>query len=266
MIKKIIKTIAIIGVSVYLLLSLALLFWQEKMLFHPNKLESDYQYQFSGDFKEMNYQTEDGTSINAVLFKAKESKGLIFYLHGNRGSIAAYVHEAEFYTSLNYDIFMLDYRGFGKSGNEISNEQDMYADIQQAYDLMTQQYDEANIVVMGYSIGTGLASNLAKNNKPKQLILKAPYYSLNDMLKTYYPWAPTSVLKYHFNNDINIPQCTMPVAIFHGDKDQVIYYGSTLKLKPLLAPKDTCITLIGQKHHGITKNPRYAESIQLILK
>lgn len=57
----------------------------------------------------------------------------------------------------------------------------------------------------------------------------------------------------------------MRVIIFHGDQDEVIYYGSALKLKAVFKKQDTLITLVGQGHNGITENPDYRREIQKIL-
>ena len=57
----------------------------------------------------------------------------------------------------------------------------------------------------------------------------------------------------------------MPVVVFHGNQDEVIYYGSSLKLKSIFKQQDTLITLQGQGHNGITDNPEYRTELQRIL-
>ena len=57
----------------------------------------------------------------------------------------------------------------------------------------------------------------------------------------------------------------MPIVLFHGDQDEVIYYGSSLKLQKLFKKQDTLITLAGQSHNGITENPDYKSALQKIL-
>jgi len=118
---------------------------------------------------------------------------------------------------------------------------------------------------LGYSIGTGAAADIAANNHPHLLILQAPYYSLTDMMKHNYPVIPTFILKYKFETSKYVQNCKMPVVIFHGDADMVIYYQSSLKLRALLKPTDTLITLHGQDHNGITDNPDYRNAINKIL-
>ena len=121
------------------------------------------------------------------------------------------------------------------------------------------------IIVLGYSIGAGLASKIACTNNPKLLILQAPFYSLTDIMRHTFPIIPTFILKYKLKTNEFIKNCKMPIVIFHGNQDEVIYYGSSLKLKELFKEKDTLITLNGQGHNGMTDNRDYIIEIQKIL-
>lgn len=161
---------------------------------------------------------------------------------------------------------MLDYRGYGKSEGNISSQNQLYKDVQIVYDNLKTKYDENKIIVLGYSIGTGLATKLASSNQPKLLILQAPYYSLTDLMKHDYPIIPTFILKYKLETNEYIGNCKMPIVIFHGDKDEVVYYKSSVKLKKLIKANDRLIILQGQGHNGITNNPNYIIEIKKILR
>jgi uncharacterized protein len=258
---KIFKTLIVL----YILICIALFFFQEKLIFFPDKLEKNFQFSFENKFEELNVKTKDGKLLNGILFKSDSSKGLIFYLHGNAGSLNSWGDVAKTYTDLNYDVFIIDYRGFGKSEGSIENQDQLFDDLQIAFNVMKEKYAEDKIIVLGYSIGTGLAAKIASVNHPKLLILQAPYYSLTDMMKHDYPIIPTFILKYKFDTYKYIENCNMPIVIFHGNADEVIYYNSSIKLKALLKKSDKLITLNGQGHNGITDNPVYIEEIKKIL-
>lgn len=130
---------------------------------------------------------------------------------------------------------------------------------------MKKQYKEENIVVLGYSVGTGIAAEVAATNHPRLLILQAPYVRLTDMMKHNYPLIPTVLLKYKLPTSDYLKACKMPVALFHGNKDEVIPYNSSLELRKSLKPSDTLITLNGQGHNGMTDNPGYLKAISKIL-
>lgn len=262
MIGKIIKAAGILLV-IYLLIVGLMYFFQENLIFHPEELNRDYAFDFEVPHEELFIEAADGALLNGLLFKADSSKGLIFYLHGNRGSLRRWGRIADTYTELGYDLFMLDYRGYGKSEGAISSEGQVYSDLQAAYKKLEERYPE--IVILGYSIGSGLAAKLAADNEAELLILQAPYYSLVDMMENLYPLIPTTVLKYRFETAQHLRKVEEPVVIFHGDADNVIYYGASLKLKEHLKPGDTLITLPDQGHNGFTDNPQYLSALKVIL-
>ena len=264
--KKGLLRILKIIIGIYIVLCGLLYFYQEKLIFFPQKLDKNYQFQFGQKFEELNIKTTDGKILNGLLFKVENSKGLIFYLHGNAGSLSTWGEVAKTYNNLNYDIFIIDYRSYGKSEGEINGQNQLFEDNQIAYNELKKSYKEDKVIVLGYSIGTGLASKLASANNPKLLILQAPYYSLTDMMKHTYSFVPTFLLKYKFATNEYLNNCKMPVVIFHGNQDKVIYYGSSLKLKKEFKPQDTLITLNGQGHNGMTDNEEYKIELTKILK
>lgn len=249
----------------YAVICLLLYFFQEKLIFFPDKLDKSYKFSFAQPFEEVNITTKDGDLLNGLLFKSDSSKGLVFYLHGNAGSLKNWGDVAARYTDLHYDIFILDYPGYGKSGGSIKNQAQLFDDLQSAYDEIKKRYKEEEMVVLGYSIGTGPAAKLASVNHPRMLILQAPYYSLTDLMRHTYPIIPTFLLKYKFQTNKYLKDCKMPVIIFHGNRDEVVYYGSSLKLKEDMKSTDTLITLNGQGHNGMTDNPDYIAAIRAIL-
>lgn len=250
----------------YIVLSVTLYLFQEKILFMPTKLEQDYSFHFKQNFEELSIEMSDKKKLNALLFKSDSTKGLIFYLHGNAGSLASWGYAASTFTDLNYDVFILDYRGYGKSQGKITNENQLYEDIQITYNKMLERYNEKNISVLGYSIGTGMAAKLAADNNPKMLILQAPYFNMPDLVHNISPVLPTFVLKYTFDTDLFIKKCTMPIVLFHGTNDKIIYYGSSVKLSKSLKSTDSFITLDGFGHNGMSENVNYNTEIKRILE
>jgi len=264
--KRLLKKILITLIGIYILICGLLYFLQEKLIFYPQKLDKNYPFEFGENAEELNIKSNDGKLLNGILFKAENSKGLIFYLHGNAGSLKSWGKVAMLYNNLNYDVFMLDYRSYGKSEGRINGQAQLFEDNQLVYNELKKKYDENKIIVLGYSIGTGLASKLASANHPKLLILQAPYYSLTDMMKQNFSFIPTFVLKYKFETNEYLKNCKMPVIIFHGNQDQVIYYGSSKKLEKEFKNGDRLVTLEGQDHNGMTENTDYQMEMMKILE
>jgi pimeloyl-ACP methyl ester carboxylesterase len=264
-VKKGVLTTIMIYASIYIVTVVFFIFYQEKFFFNPEILQKDFKFNFTMEFKELNIIASDGAVLNGIIFKADTSEGLVFYLHGNGGCLKEFGEIAKIYTDLKYDLFVLDYRGFGKSDGSIENQVQLFNDLQTAYDTLKSGYDENKIIIYGYSLGSGLAAKLASTNKPRLLILQAPYYSYTDMFKHRCPVIPTFLLRYKIETDKYIRDCKMPIIIFHGDKDNVIYYKSSIKLKKLTKPGDILITLPGQGHTGIIHNQEYLKELKKIL-
>jgi predicted alpha/beta-fold hydrolase len=158
--RKLLISTLILLLVFYVSICILLYFFQERLIFFPDKLNKNYQFSFNQSFKEVNIKTKDNKRLHGLLFTAERAKGLVFYLHGNAGALNSWGEVAKRYTSLNYDVFMLDYRGYGKSEGAISSQAQLFEDVQKAYDEMKKKYREETIVVLGYSIGTGQQPNL----------------------------------------------------------------------------------------------------------
>ncbi|AGC77541.1 hypothetical protein LX97_02263 [Nonlabens dokdonensis] len=230
LLKKLLKTILIIAIGGYLVICGLLYFYQESLLFFPEKLEKDFQFEFKHKFVERDIVTSTGHSINTLLFPQENAKGVILYLHGNGGSLKSVGNVSEHFLPLGYDVFMVDYAGYGKSSDEITQQEEWFEDMQFIYDDLKNSYSEDEIVIIGYSIGTGVASYLASQNNPAQLILHAPYYSMTDMMQRNYPIIPTFILRYELATNEYLKKVNAPVYLFHGDKDKVIPVESSVML------------------------------------
>jgi uncharacterized protein len=238
----------------------------ENQLFPGAKLAIDFSFTFTSPFREIYITCKDGVNLSAILFKANKPKGVIIYLHGSNGALDTWGKIAKTYTAFHYDLFMLDYRGYGKSGGKIRSEEQFFSDLQDVYDYVKHIYPEKKIIVLGQSIGTGGAAMLAANNEPLKLILQAPYYSIPDWVHHVEPVIDTSRLVYKFPTYQFLAKTNVPIVIFHGDADEAIYYGSSQKLTTFFKPGDKLITLHGEGHTNFTKNKDYLHDLKIVLE
>jgi alpha-beta hydrolase superfamily lysophospholipase len=180
---------------VYIAISTALYYLQDYMLFKPEKLPIDFQFDYENqETKEYNLETRDGATINGLRFFPKgESKGVVLYLKGNSKSIKGWGKFAVDFTRHGYNVLMVDYRGFGKSTGRRSQKA-IKRDLQLVYNKLKEQTTEDRIILYGRSLGSGFAAKLASMNHPKMLVLDAPYYSLTKVTARYAPFMPLSLL------------------------------------------------------------------------
>jgi uncharacterized protein len=261
--KKTILSLVVIGAILYILVCILLYFFQEKLLFFPEKIEKDFQFSFNQKFEEKYTKSKDGIILHGILFKAESSRGLIFYLHGNGGAINSWGEVAKFYNDLGYDAFILDYRGYGKSDGEIKSQVDLFDDIECAYNDLKKEYSEDKIIVLGYSLGTGLAAHLCQTHRPKILILQAPYLSMVNMMEIKYSFIPSFILKYRLETSKYLQNCKSPIVLFHGIDDKLIPKACSETLQ-----KETNANMIlieNQGHNDMTHHPLYQEKLKQLL-
>ena len=115
------------------------------------------------------------------------------YFHGNAGDLSRWGQIVSYYVDLQYDVFIMDYRTYGKSTGKLS-EQALYDDAKVCYDYLKEKFDPSRITLYGRSLGTGIATQLASFNKAQRLILETPYYSLVDVAKERFPFLPVQSL------------------------------------------------------------------------
>ena len=94
---------------------------QEKVVFLPVKLPEDYPFEFDGNFEEYFFKTPFEGKINALLFRIENPKGVILYFHGNADNLVRWGKIALEFSAFGYDIFVMDYRSYGKSCKSISS-------------------------------------------------------------------------------------------------------------------------------------------------
>lgn len=240
-------------------------YWlQETLIFHPTVLAKDYRFQLETDYEELYVEVAPNIQIHALRFRAENSKGIVFYVHGNAGSLQDWGDLSSLYLSLGYDLFMFDYRGFGKSDGKIKSQQQFFGDVQVLYDYVKSEWDENQIIVEGFSIGTATAAKIAVDNNPKHLILKAPYYSLFHLIQSKYSFLPKLLLKYQFVTIDFLKQVRCPVTMFHGTADELIPISNAERLLEEVSSVDYLV-IPDCLHNDIPYSFIYQEKMQTIL-
>lgn len=259
------NTISIIIVG-YIAILLLVYFIQEKLIFKPEKLATDFVYQYDVPFTELNFEVEKNVTINGLHFYCKKPLGLILYFHGNTRSIKGWAKYAKDFYRYNYDVVLVDYRGFGKSTGK-RKEKEMLNDMQFVYDSLSVQYPEHHIIVYGRSMGSGFAAKIASDNNPRYLILDAPYYSFLKVAERFTPFLPHKwLLRFHLRTDKWIKKVNCHTYIIHGTKDWLIPIKHSEKLQKINPHKITLIRIHGGGHNNLPSFYEYHNFIRDILK
>lgn len=228
-----------------LLLGLAAALWwgQERLLFHPVPLPANHRFGLPADVHETTIDVP-GARLHALHLRLPQPDGMVFYLHGNAGNLASWFVNLDFWRSLNVDLFMIDYRGFGKSTGHIGSQAELLADVRAAWQAVVPAYAGRPVVLAGRSLGTGLAALLAADlaadlaagpaamlpptRRPAALLLVSPYTSLQALAAQHHPLVPGALLRYPLRTDAALqalaaaPGPKPAMVLLHGAQDGLI--------------------------------------------
>ena len=235
---------------------------QEDLIFHPTVLPDNYRFRAG---EEVFFKTEDNVDLHGLWLRRPESKGVILYWHGNKGSADRALYQTRYLQGHGYDIFIPEYRGFCKSAGVLTHENDIYQDARAAYIFLQKHYREDQIVVFGYSLGTGPSTYLAREFNPQQVFLVTPFTSIADRKDEVIPFIPDAILKYELNNAAHVRESDEEMHIFHGTNDEVIPYAHGKKLAAIRSGI-SFYTLNGVSHRQAIFDPTLARVLAAELR
>ena len=260
---RVVKNLIVVAVLAYALVTAFFYFAQESILFPAGAVPADYDFGFPDNAEEFWVDRPDGARLHAVRFDNGGSRGVVLYFHGNGGTNARAASFNALYAALGYDLIALDYRGYGKSTGD-RTEQAMLADALAFYDAIIEA-DALPPVIVGRSLGTVFATYVAARRSAQQLILYAPAASIAHVAQHHYPLLPVAILRFPFRTDSFMADVDTPVLVFHGTQDRVIPIESGVKLSKSLKPPDLFIPIPGGTHNSLAWHPDVMASIATTL-
>lgn len=252
--------IAAASTLAYLLLLGYLYAAQESLIFVGTKLPANYTFEFDLPYRELTIDA-DGAALNALHFQQPNPRGLVFFLHGNGGNLRSWTSGADYYQKVNYDMFMFDYRGYGKSTGEMESEEQLHADVRLAWDTIAPEYAGKPIVLYGRSLGAALAVRLATEVDPDLLVLVSPFESMLAMASAQYPIVPAALVRYPLRSDQLIAEVAAPILFVHGDRDTFIPLSHSQTLMELATSPSRLLIIERADHYDIHRYPSYLQGL-----
>lgn len=239
---------------------------QEKMIFFPYPPMSEARKNetllaFPGS--EVIIPTPDGQVLQGWFIQnGPDNSPLLIYYGGNAEDISVQLQDLPLMQNMHF-LFM-NYRGYGASSGKPS-QKDLYKDALQIFDEIAQrrEVDSSRIFLMGRSLGSGVATAVAKSRPVRGLILVTPFDSLLRVAQDRFPFLPISLLlKHPFNNASLVKTMQTPLLAILAESDEVIpvKYGLDL-VKAYAGPKSLAL-LPGATHNDVQIYPQYWESIR----
>ena len=229
------------------------LFPLEHRLVYPGsyakaKLVKQTPAEYGLEYEQLTLHASDGVALEAWAIPNTTPEGRniwLVYFHGNGETMGAYLPVATKLHALGLNVLMLEYRGYGNSEG-VPSEGGLYRDAEASYRwLLERGVSSENIVVYGFSLGSGVAVELASRVPVGTLILEAPYTSLPDVARAAYRAVPPTLMKNRFASKEKIMNVAAPTLFNHARDDRTVPYsqGETLyQLSP--APKKM-VTITG---------------------
>ncbi|MDP2808163.1 MAG: hypothetical protein Q8O74_08540, partial [bacterium] len=204
----------------------ALYLYQDKMIFYPQKISLDKIEYISklANVEGITIRTKDGFDIKGWYIgnnSADRSK-ILLYFGGNAEEVSYMIPEVTEFK--NCSIVLMNYRGYGQSQGK-PNENNLCGDALVIYDYFIGRPEnkDSKIIIMGRSIGTGVAVFLAKNRRCNGVVLVSPYNDFKSLAQYHFPYLPVGpVIKYKFNSGERVPSIKSPLMIMLGTGDKTI--------------------------------------------
>ena len=249
---KFLRGLIFLGVLTYGLAAAAAYFGQSKILYYPDTRPLT-DCQLPAGVEIWNEGAEQG------LLAAAENDNLLLFFHGNAGSACSWRFlGVNHLAPLGYDVLVLEYPGYG-GDSRTTSKRGIEAGLETlAAWVEAQGYDR--ISVMGYSLGTGVASIYARDYGATQVVLFAPFDSVYNMALAQGLKFPRILLHEDFDNIAALARVSAPITIIHGEEDDVIpaIHSENLRRELDLAGRDVRREVrAGKGHTGLFESPAF---------
>jgi fermentation-respiration switch protein FrsA (DUF1100 family) len=254
-----------------LLIPFMLRWFEHSQVYHPSRFMEATGAELRRPFQDVYFKTQDGIKLNGWFFPANSnsprSRLVVLLCHGNGGNISHRLQMAEALLSTGLNVFLFDYRGYGRSTGRPS-EEGTYRDGEAAYKWLLQKgFVGKNILLFGESLGGGVAAELATRFEIGGLILQSTFTCIADIGADLFPWLPVRWLA-HIKYDTlsKLPRIKAPLLVMHSRDDSLIRFRhSEINFAAANDPKLFC-ELAGDHNDPLTNRPKFIADFERLLK
>ena len=239
-------------------------------LFHPQKNHDMLPNQLGLAHESVFFEASDGTKLHGWFFPLPGKSPVILFCHGNAGNISHRLHNIGELLNKGFQVFIFDYRGFGKSNGSPSRK-GVYLDGPAAYDYLRNRLGipPERIILFGRSLGAAVATEIAIKRKANRLILESAFTSTKAMARTMPLFALLSpFLPAHYNNLKKIKHITIPKLIIHGTRDEIIPFAMGEQLFKTAPEPKVFYAIMGAGHNDtwIIGGNKYFETLKQFME
>jgi uncharacterized protein len=163
-------------------------------------------------------------------------------------------------------VYLVSYRGYGASEGEPSQTA-LVADAVALFDHAQSRHHDHAVSVIGASLGSGVASQLAARRQVERLALTTPFDSMVGAARAHYPLFPVDwLLEERYESDRALSQYRRPVLVVHGGRDDVVPEANTLRLIEALPAPPTIVRIPEAGHNDIDAHPQFASALSAFMR
>jgi fermentation-respiration switch protein FrsA (DUF1100 family) len=244
---------AVAGAAVALPL-LALTSCQNSLIYHPHAQEVAPTFP---DVQAVRIDTEDGERLVAWYLALQAGQPVFLFFDGNGGRPHIWGGRWRRIAESGAGFLAVYYRGYSGSTGHPS-ERGLHLDARAGYDwLNANGYDPGDIVIHGFSLGSGVAVRLASERPARALILEAPFTGVDDVAAAHFTPLSALLIRDRFQSREWIGSVRMPVLIVHGDADTVIPFSQGERLYALANDPKQFIRMAGSDHATLVRDGIY---------
>jgi len=245
--------------SIYLILCVLLFLMQDRLIFLPSHPDKNIYSQFKAN--EISFEADEMKRHGWRVLVNSAAQKTLLYFGGNAEDVVYLNFEAE---QLDVQqIITINHPGYGKSEGEPS-QKNLYQNALNTYDYVLNKYnlEPANVVIMGRSLGSAVASYLAANRKNAGLVLVTPFDSIANLAAEHYKYFPVKILlKHKFSTIDFFSKISSPILVIAARQDEVITIKSLQNVKSKLGDKNEFVLYDGVGHNTIQNHFEYYEVI-----
>jgi len=233
-------------------LGVILYFMQPKFLYSPVREIPYTPGELGLDFESVAFKSADGMQLNGWYIPADNSQLTVLFCHGNGGNMMHRLDSINLFYNLGLNCFIFDYRGYGSSEGEPS-EEGTYLDVAAAYKWLTEKkrISPDNVILFGRSLGGSIAAHLATKVKAKALIIESTFTSYVDIGRKFYPYMPVRwFARFSYRTIDYIKQVNCPVMIIHSRNDEVVPFEFGLELYETANEPKELVEIFGSHNDG----------------
>lgn len=256
-----IRVLIIIAV-VYVAIIALLYIFQSSFVYYPERTFMGDPSRIGLEYETVYFEASDGVELSGWFIPNENDRGVILFCHGNAGNISHRLDSIEIFHQLGLEIFIFDYRGYGQSEGNPS-EQGTYRDAEAAwrYLIEQRQVNPNEIIIFGRSLGGGVASWLAQSYQPGALILESTFLSLPDIAATIYPYFPVRLLlRFEYDTGEHLRSVNCPVLIVHSRDDEIMPFTQGWQLFEMAKEPKEFLEISGTHNGGFITSGKYYES------